>query len=69
MVLPVPILLHGIMYFMTSGESFWIVMMAEVGLLYSHGNLKQVAVASQLHHFQAQIKCEVAAAGKEMQPP
>lgn len=43
MVLPVLILLHGVMYFMTSGESFWMVMMAEVGLLYSHGNLKQVA--------------------------
>lgn len=46
MVLPVLILLCGIMYFMTSSESFWMVMMAEVGLLYSRSNLKQLAIAS-----------------------
>lgn len=46
MVLPVLILLHGIMYFMTSRESFWMRMMAEAELLYSHKNLKQVAIAS-----------------------
>lgn len=46
MVLPVLIVLHGIMYFMTSSESFWMVIMAEVGLLYSRGNPKEVAIAS-----------------------